>query len=277
MGVGQSLEAGLTESVPSPRSCDFPLTVVIPTLNESACICEVVSSLAWADEVIIVDGGSTDATARMAESLGARVLRLPGHTIGEQRNAGIANARNDWILALDADERITDSLRSEINAVMAGPKHVAYRIRFQNIFLGGEMHHGHWARDWHVRLFKRDLRFLENRVHERLQDVADLGTLDAPILHTPYRDINHLFQKMTCYARWGAEDLFDRGRKPNIFDVTFVPVWRFLREYFLFRGCLDGIRGLLAAALNACAGLLKYAYLYALELESPRNSSRNAR
>jgi len=267
IGVRNGAGLDLLESAAPLRPIMFPLTVVIPTLNEAAGIRDAVLSLSWADEVIVVDGGSTDATTELAEMAGARVLRFPGHTIAEQRNMGIDVARNEWILALDADERVTDALRTELKAVLAAPRHAAYRIRFQNIFLGGEMHHGHWVRDWHIRLFKRDQHFLAKRVHEKLQHVDDVGSLHAPIQHTPYRDINHVFQKMVRYARWGAEDLYDQGRKPNVFDVILVPTWRFLREYVMFSGWLDGVRGLLAATLHACAGLMKYAYLYALELQ----------
>jgi glycosyltransferase involved in cell wall biosynthesis len=276
-GVGQVAEPDSPASAAAARSLDYPLTVVIPTLNEAAGIREAVAALAWADEVIVVDGGSTDGTPEIAQGMGARVLRFPGHTIGGQRNAGIGVARNAWILALDADERVSSGLRAELKTLLASPCHAAYSIRFQNVFLGGEMHHGLWARDWHVRLFKRDLRFLESRVHEKLEDVADVGSLSAAILHTPYRDMNHLFEKMMRYARWGAEDLSDRGRKPNPFDITLVPAWRFIREYFVHTGWRDGVRGLLSATLNACMGLMKYAYLYALELQSPRNAPKDAR
>lgn len=237
----------------------------MPTLNEAAQIREAVAALDWADEVIVIDGGSTDGTPELAAEAGATVLHLSGRTIGAQRSAGIERARNHWVLALDADERVTDALRAELKSVVTAPKHEAYRIRFRNLYLGRELRHGSWGRDWHVRLFTRNLRFVEKRVHEGLEPVADVGSLQSAILHTPYRDLTHHLQKMMQYARWGAEDLYERGRRANIFDITLVPAWRFLREYLLYSGWRDGSRGALAAMLDACAGLLKYAYLYALE------------
>jgi glycosyltransferase involved in cell wall biosynthesis len=245
------------------RSPEVPITVVTPTLNEADRIREAVAALAWADEVIVIDGGSTDRTPELAAEAGATVLRVSVPTIAAQRNAGIAAARNHWVLALDSDERVTDALRHELKSVLAAPVHEAYRISFRNAYLGRELHHGSWGRDSHVRLFKRERRFVEKRVHEELESVADVGVLRSPILHTTYRDLTHHLEKIVRYARWGADDLYERGRRANVFDISVVPAWRFFREYVMYSGWLDGTRGLLTAALDAYAGLLKYAYLYA--------------
>src|SRR5215208_4531139 len=116
-----------------------PLTVVIPTLNEADQIAECMRGAAWADEVIVADAGSADATVSLARELGARVLERTGPTIAAQRNLAIASARNHWILALDADERITEELREEISRVLRAPSHAAYRIRRRNFYLGKEL------------------------------------------------------------------------------------------------------------------------------------------
>ena len=185
------------------------VSVVIPTLNEAAQIREAVSELSWANEVIVVDGGSTDDTARLAEDAGARVIVVTESTIAAQRNAGIAEARNRWVLALDADERVTTQLRTEISQVVTGrnPTHAAYRLKFRNHYLGRELQHGPWGRDWHVRLFTNERRYVCDRVHEHLERIDDVGTLTGPIVHRPYRDITHHVTKIVKYARWGAEDL----------------------------------------------------------------------
>ena len=247
------------------RSRQIPITVVMPTLNEAAQIRDAVAALAWADEVIVVDGGSSDRTPALARAAGATVMHIADRTIAAQRNAGVATARNRWVLALDADERVTDELRLEFESVLAAPQHAAYRIRMQNIYFGCELRHGGWGRDWHVRLFTRERRFVERRVHEQLEPVSDVGSLSAPLKHTPHRDLTHHLEKMICYARWGAEDLRARGRRANVWDVTAVPMWRFVREYVMYAGWRDGRRGLVVAALSACAALLKYAHLFALE------------
>ena len=243
----------------------IPLTVVIPTLNEERQIAAALGALSWADEVIVADGGSADGTAEVARRHGATVIDVPGKTIGAQRNAAIARARNEWVLALDADERVPDALREEIAAVVAAPAHEAYRIRCQTYFLGTERKRGSWARDWHIRLFRRHRRFTADRVHESLEPVSDVADLRAPMHHVPYRDLSHHLEKMIVYARWGAEDLHARGRHATGWDLLGRPAWRFARDYFLYGSWRDGRYGLATSLLTACAGFLKYAFLWELD------------
>jgi glycosyltransferase involved in cell wall biosynthesis len=240
------------------------ISVVIPTLNEAAQIGQAVSDLSWANEVIVVDGGSTDGTPAIAEAAGARVIELRGETIAAQRNAGIEAARNRWILALDADERATSQLRAEVSQVVTGrnPTHAAYRMKFRNHYLGRELHHGPWGRDWHVRLFTNDRRYVCHRVHEHLEPIDDIGTLTGPIVHYPYRDLAHHVGKIVKYARWGAEDLHARGREARMRDLVGRPAWRFFRDYFVYSGWRDGSVGFVAASLSAFASFLKYAFLF---------------
>jgi glycosyltransferase involved in cell wall biosynthesis len=251
------------------------VTVVIPVLNEASRVANAILPLRWADEVIVVDGGSTDATVELARHAGATVLSSAGACIGAQRNAGIAAARNPWVLALDVDEFVPDALSAEILSVTQNPKHDAYRVRLRNFYLGAELRHGSWGRDWHTRLFRRELRFVERRVHESLQFVACVGTLRSCLEHTPYRDFEHHCSKMLRYAYWGAQDLHDQGRSPRASDIALVPFCRFFREYFLFQGWRDGSRGLVCAALDAVSTLLKYANLFALHwLGESRNDGK---
>jgi glycosyltransferase involved in cell wall biosynthesis len=243
----------------------LPLTVVIPTLNEGAQIAQAVAELGWADEVIVVDGGSTDETVAAAMAAGAHVLVVKGETIAGQRNAGIEHARHGWILALDADERVTPQLRVEIGQIVGGsnPTHAAYRMKFRNHYLGRELKHGPWGRDWHVRLFTRDRRYVCNRVHEHLEAIDDVGTLTGPILHYPYRDLAHHVTKVVKYARWGADDLHARGRTAGLWELTARPAWRFIRDYIVFSGWRDGSVGFVASAVSSFAAFLKYAFLFA--------------
>ena len=252
----------------------LPLTVVIPTLNEEGQIGEALEALRWASEVIVADGGSSDRTAAIAGELGARVIDVTGRSIAAQRNAGVALARNAWVLALDADERVTEALRGELAAVLARPAHDAYRVRCRSFFLGRERKHGRWARDWHVRLFTRDRRFTEDRVHERLEPVRDVGTLHGCLHHVPYRDLTHHLEKMVVYARWGAETLYARGRRATAWEILAHPLWRFARDYLVYAGCLDGCFGLLTSMLTAFSGFLKYAYLWELHYARPASAGR---
>jgi glycosyltransferase involved in cell wall biosynthesis len=264
-------ESTLPESANAARGSRAPvgLSVVIPTFNEGHQIGAAVQDLRWADEVIVVDGGSTDRTAEIAESLGARVLVVRGETIAAQRNAGIAEAANQWVLALDADERVSAALRDAIAEVVrvapsddgAVATHAAYRIRFENHYLGRELRHGPWGRDWHIRLFTRDRRYRCNRVHERLESIEDVGVLPGVIVHRPYRDLAHHVAKIVKYARWGADDLHARGRRANLWTLCVRPAWRFFRDFVLLSGWRDGVEGLIASALGAFAAFLKYAFL----------------
>lgn len=242
-----------------------PLTVVIPTLNEADQLAECVGRAKWADEIIVADAGSTDATVSLAQQLGVRVLEETGPTIAAQRNAAIASARNQWILALDADERVTAELQEEIGLTIRSPSHSAYRIRRRNFYLGRELTRGHWGKDWVVRLFTRDRRYIERRVHERLEAVPEPGNLRGCLDHIPYRDLSHQLEKMNRYARWGAQDLYQDGYRAGVWDLTGRPLGRFLRSYLLQGSCWDGRSGLVASSLGAYTAFLKYAHLWALE------------
>jgi glycosyltransferase involved in cell wall biosynthesis len=256
------IEGLVPTSVP-PQS--VPLTVVIPTLNEAGQIADAVRQLPWAEEVMVVDGGSTDETGALAAGAGARVLTVCGQTIADQRNAGIAAARTEWVLSLDADERVSPELRDELAAMFTrpgGPGHAAFRVKFRNHYLGQELRHGPWGRDWHIRLFTRERRYVCHRVHEHLEAIDDVGTLDGAIIHYPYRDIGHHVAKIVKYARWGADDLYAQGRRAGMWQLTARPAWRFCRDYIAYSGWRDGTVGFVAAALGAFAAFLKYAFLF---------------
>ena len=244
-----------------------PVSIVIPTRNEALQIGECVRGLAWAEEVIVVDGGSADGTAESARAAGARVLNgaragTGGQTIAAQRNAGIAAAAHEWVFALDADERIGPELAAELAATVAAPAHEAYAVRRRNVFFGRTITRAGWGEDWVVRLFRRERRFVERRVHEGLEPVADVGRLGAPLEHVPYRDLSHYLQKLDRYATWAAEDLAARGRRPRLSDLLFRPPARFARMYLLQLGVLDGWRGAVLCGLAAVSVFLKYARLW---------------
>lgn len=243
----------------------LPLTVVIPTRNEAPNIADCVASVAFADEVIVADAGSTDDTVAAARAAGATVLEHAGSTIAAQRNAAIGMARNRWVFALDADERITPALAAELDAVLAAPAHAAYRVRCQNYYLGVEQTRGHWSRDWHVRLFGKDRRYVERRLHEALEPVENVGDLTGTILHHPYRSLGHHLEKMQRYAEWGAKDLWDRGKRASWSDLAVRPLWRFIKSYVIAGAVLDGRRGFVQASLGAYTAFLKYALLWARE------------
>lgn len=244
---------------PSP----LPISVVIPTLNEAPRLAAAIESVRWADEVLIADGGSTDDTVALAERSGARVVRAPGRTVGGQRNAAIETSRNRWILALDADERATDELRESLAELCANgdTPHGAYRVRSRNWHLGRELRHGPWGQDWKVRVFTREHRFNDAKVHENLADTTDLGTLGGTLIHYPYRDFPHQVAKIATYARWAAEDMRSRGRRGTTVDLLFRPAWRFVRDYVIYSGWRDGAAGFIVSVASAFSVFCKYASL----------------
>ncbi len=246
-----------------------PITVVIPTLNEAAQIAACVGHLRWADEVLVADGGSSDGTPELARMAGATVLEVPGVTIAAQRNAAIGRARNRWVFALDADERIGPELAAELTQLAGdganGARHEAYAVRRNNVYLGRLMRHAGWGDAWAVRFFQRDRRFIEKRVHEGLEPVRDVGRLVYPLAHTPYKDLSHHVRKLVQYAEWGAADLKDRGRRARVADLVVRPAWQFFRTYFLQLGLLEGWRGLVLCGLAGVSVFLKYARLWDLE------------
>lgn len=242
-----------------------PITVVIPTLDEAARIEACIASVRWAGEIIVADGGSTDATLELARAAGATVLEHCGPTIAAQRNLAIARATHAWVLTLDADEVVSPELATELAVVVTAPGHGAYRVRRQNFYLGRELTRGHWGHDWIVRFFPRERRYLEQRVHESLEPVADVGTLKGTLLHQPYRDLAHHVSKMMLYSEWGAQDLFDRGRRASLSDLLVRPSWRFVKTWILQGSILDGRYGVINAGLSASAAFFKYAHLWDLE------------
>jgi glycosyltransferase involved in cell wall biosynthesis len=246
------------------------LTVVIPTRNEAGQIGACVRHLAWADEVIVVDGGSSDGTVEEARNAGATVLEVPDVTIAAQRNTAIARARNRWVLALDADERVGPELAAELQRLaidggVAAGGHTAYTVRRNNVYLGRRMRYAGWGDSWAVRIFQRDRRFVEKRVHEGLEPVADVGRLAHPLEHTPYRDLAHHVRKLVLYAEWGALDMRDAGRRARVRDLVLRPPWQFFRTYVLQLGVLAGWRGLVLCGLAGVSVFLKYARLWDLQ------------
>jgi glycosyltransferase involved in cell wall biosynthesis len=247
----------------APATGYVPLTVVVPTLNASSRLAAALDSVRFADEVIVIDAGSHDDTLAIARAHGARVLTVGRTTIGAQRNAGIAAARNQWILALDADEVVSTGLRDALAALCASDASPgAYKVRSRNWHLGRELRHGPWGRDWKVRVFTRDARFNGARVHERIEPTGRVRVLDGALLHRPYDDLAHQVVKIAQYAKWGAEDMRARGRRAGVTDVIARPVWRFMRDYLLYSGWRDGTAGFVVAVASAFSVFLKYASLW---------------
>ena len=250
--------------MPAPQPA--PLTVVIPTLNEASQIAECVRGLSWAREVIVVDAGSRDGTAEAATAAGARVVNGVAPGIAAQRNAGIQAASNEWVFALDADERIGPDLAAELAEIVVAPRHEAYRVKRRNFFHGHLLRRGHWGRDWVVRLFRRGRRFGGKTAHPGLEiPEREQGALTHELDHTPYKDLRHHLDKVIAYSRMSAVDLAAQGRRASFSDLALRPAFRFWRDYVIHGSFLDGRLGVIHAGMSAASVFFKYAFLWELE------------
>jgi glycosyltransferase involved in cell wall biosynthesis len=229
------------------------LSVVVITLNEEARIRDCLASVAWADEIIVVDAGSDDKTVALAREVTDDVVIRPWDGFAAQKNFGIERATGEWVLSLDADERVARALRDEIVAAVANPGALAgYRLARRNIMWGQWIRHGRLSPDWQLRLFRRGRgRFVERAVHESVSVDGPVGRLTAPLLHESYRDVSDFLGRADRYSTLAAEEWVRRGSPFRPWQLVTAPLGRFLSMYVLHRGFLDGSRGFLLAVLYA--------------------------
>jgi glycosyltransferase involved in cell wall biosynthesis len=240
------------------------LSVTVVTLDEAATLRPCLESVAWADEIVVVDAESTDKTAAIAREFTDRVLVRPWPGFAAQKNFAIEQATGEWILSLDADEEVSPELREEIGRLLGGaPAHDGYRVPRKNIVWGRWMRHGGLYPDWQVRLFRRERgRFSEQRVHESVQVAGPVGRLRGALVHRSYRDVGDFLARADRYATLAAEDWVAGGGGVRRGDFVLRPLGRFLSMYVLRLGFLDGRRGLLLAALYAYYVLIRSAKIW---------------
>lgn len=238
------------------------LSVIIITKNEAAVIEDCLRSVAFADETIVLDSGSTDGTCELALSMGAQVhktLDWPG--FGPQKNRALALANSDWVLSLDADERVSSSLQQQIVAVLdkADAQQDAYLIGRTSTFCGEFMRHSGWAPDYVCRLFKRGTAtFSDDQVHESLKTTPRVGTLSAKLVHLSFANIEEVLFKMNSYSTARASDLVNKRKTGGLSKAIGHGVWTFIRTYFLRLGLMDGRRGFVLAVSNANGTFYRY-------------------
>ncbi|MGH9600233.1 MAG: glycosyltransferase family 2 protein [Terracidiphilus sp.] len=225
------------------------LSVVLITHNEAVNLPRTLASVRWAQEIVVVDCGSTDATIEIAREAGARVFEEPWKGFGAQKNSAIDHATGDWILSLDADEEIGPELAGEIEALLAGePEFAVYEISRLNHFLGRPLRHGGYWPDVKLRLFRRGAaRFEERAVHETLKAEGVIGQLKHPLIHRCYATLEEYIEHMNRYSTLGAEMLVASGRGSGslAWNAVVNPAATFVYNYFFRMGFLDGREGLL--------------------------------
>ena len=239
------------------------LSAVVLTQNNAGLIARCLHSLAFADEVVVVDARSSDGTDLIARELGARVVSNPWPGFAEQRRVGIAHARGEWIFMCDSDEEVTPELAGEVLAVVArGGASDGYRVHRRNQFLGGWIEHGPWARDTQMRLFRRGAgRITEQSVHEGAAVDGETPVLAGRLLHYAHPTLAESFARGDRYSTLEARDRAGR-RRIGAADVLLGPIGAFLR-FFVARGCWrDGTRGYLLSATTAMYFGLVYIKTY---------------
>jgi glycosyltransferase involved in cell wall biosynthesis len=229
------------------------VSVVVITLNEEDRIRECLASVAWADEIIVVDAGSGDKTVAIAREYTDHVVINPWEGFAAQKNFGIDRATGDWVLSLDADEQVEPALHEEITAVLASPgAHTGYRIARRNIMWGRWIRHGRLYPDWQLRLFRRGRgRFVDRAVHESVTVDGSVGRLTTALLHKSYRDASDFLRRAERYSTLAAEEWTRSGRSFHPIQLVTAPLGRFLSMYVVHGGFLDGWRGFLLAVLYA--------------------------
>ena len=238
-----------------------PLSVLVPTRNEAPNIRACLESVRWADEVVVVDSGSTDGTLAAARELADRVLEHEYVNSAAQKNWAIPQLTHRWILIVDADERVTPALREEIERTLADPSRAdGYWIHRENHFLGRPIRSAGWQRDKVLRLFDRTKGAYEPlHVHAEVEVRGRVGSLRSRLVHHTYRSLDQYFEKFGRYTRWSAEDLKARGVRASGPRLLLRPWLRFLRMYVLEGGFREGRAGIVLCMLAAFSVFTKYA------------------
>lgn len=242
------------------------LSVVIITKNEARHIAACLDSVSFADEIIVLDSGSTDGTPDIAQAKGAKVTIVddwPG--FGPQKNRALDLATKDWVLSIDADERVTPELAKAIQNMLGQPSHDAYNIARLSSFGGRWIRHSGWWPDHVLRLFRRGTaRFTDAVVHEKVVPQSPPAVLPGYFLHYPYADMAAMVAKVNRYSSDAADMMHARGKKTSVAGICGHALWTFIRIYFMRRGFLDGKEGLILALTAASGSFFRYTKLYFL-------------
>jgi glycosyltransferase involved in cell wall biosynthesis len=254
----------------SKRCSLSSLTVTVITKNEEQNIGACLRSVPFADQLVVLDSGSTDATIRIAGAEGAEVsVNSDWQGFGVQKNRALALARYDWVLSLDADERVSPELRAEIEAVLASPQFDVYDFPRLSSYCGQNMLHSGWYPDRVTRLFRRSVaKFSDDLVHESIMTTRAVGQFQSPLLHESFRSLEKVLEKVNSYSTAGARSLKNRGKRSSVGKAIGHGLWAFIRTYLLRLGFLDGRMGLVLAISNAEGTYYRYLKLWLLNREA---------
>lgn len=243
-----------------------PLSAVLITGNAEAVLPACLESLAFADEIVIVDAGSTDATLDIARRANARIVSQKWLGYGEQKQFAVAQASHDWVLCMDADERVSDALREAIQRELQAPRFHAYEMPRRNRFLGRWLRHGEGYPDLSLRLFdRRHANWSSDPIHEKVVANGPVGRLDGDLLHESEQGLADYLAKQDRYTTLQAEALHARGARAGVARMLLSPPLRFIKFYFFRLGFLDGMPGLVHILIGCFNSFMKYAKLRELQ------------
>ena len=241
------------------------------TRNASAVLDSCLESLAFADEILIVDSQSTDGTLDIAARRGARIVQKEWLGFGRQKQFAVDQARHDWVLCLDADERVSDALAGSIRRALEAPVSPVYRMARRNRFLGRWLSHGEGYPDWSPRLFNRlNARWSDDLVHEKVLYAVTPGTLEGDLMHDSSDDLATYLDRQNRYTTLAARQAYELGKSSGLLHLLLSPVVRFFKFYVLRLGFLDGLPGLLHISIGCMNSYLKYAKLIELRKAESR-------
>nr|MBF0222880.1 glycosyltransferase family 2 protein [Desulfobulbaceae bacterium] len=244
----------------------IPLSIAIITFNEEERLADCLKSIAFVDDVVVVDSGSTDNTVAIAASYGAKVFQEEWQGFGIQKQIAIDRCRNKWVLVLDADERVSPESAIEIQHILDNPgSNNAYKVPRKNIFLNRWIQHAGWWPDHVVRLINTKFCKMNSKpVHESIIVEGSTGTLQNPLIHYATRDIKHTLAKIDRYSSIGAAELFENGEMASYNKALARGTWAFLYNYLFRMGFRDGSPGFIIAVSDAINKFFKYAKLVEL-------------
>jgi len=254
------------------------ISACIIAFNEENNIAKAVESVVWADEILVVDSESTDGTRAIAESLGAKVLSKRWEGFSKQKQYAADSAAHDWVFSLDADERVSQELKSEIlklKNISETDLADGYRIPRLSYYMNRPIRHGGWYPDWQLRFFNRRRgKWKDVLVHESVQmfEPATVKNLSGDIFHFSVENASQHHRLIgTRYAPLAAEQMFERGKRTSAFKIATVGLTAFLQTYILKGGFLDGLAGFCIATFAAHHAFLKYLLLWEMQNRSPKS------
>ena len=245
-----------------------PLSAVLITRNAASRLGPCLDSLGFCDEILVVDSGSEDDTVALAERRGAQVIPADWRGFGPQKQYAVKQAKHDWVLCIDADERVSEPLREEILTALADPRFDAYRFARCNRFMGRYLRHGEGYPDWSLRLFdRRRAHWSDDAVHEKVLTDVVVGTLPGDLLHDSAESLDSYLAKQNRYTTLAAETALKQGRRAGVAKMLLSPFFRFIKFYVLRLGFLDGVPGLVHILIGCQNSFAKYAKMRAFLAE----------